>query len=111
MLISFVGRVHEVSGNISDVAAEAARSASLRQDPTIATEVIRNSVRAQLDEICESLSISVDTENFRPSGSVTVGIDCRVSLLELSLLSIPSTMLFQAEATEVIDRYRAGVVF
>lgn len=107
MLVAFAGRVHEVSGNVADAAAEAARSASLRQNPEAASQAANESATDQLGGVCEALQVLIDTEDFKPGGSVAVKVSCRVSLADISLLAIPSTMTIESEAIEVIDRYRS----
>lgn len=112
MLVSFAGRFHSARGSLDDVAAEAARAASVRQDADDAAAAARRSAAVSLDEICEDWEIETDTRNFKPDdrtevGRVEVSIDCRVSLVGLSLLAIPGEISLQSRATEVIDRYRA----
>ncbi len=107
MMVSFAGRLFEVTGNINDVAAEAARSASLHRNPASAKSSALEVAEKSLSDICESYEVEAHTENFEPGGFVSVDISCEVSLRGLSLLSIPGNMTVSSKATEVIDRYRA----
>jgi Flp pilus assembly protein TadG len=109
LLVVFVGRVSEADGNVRRAASEAARAASLRQDPADATEAALSTVDANLSEsgvACEPLTVDVDTRAFRPGGRVEVTVTCDASMSDIALLGVPGTRTFSAHEVEVIDRYR-----
>ena len=110
LLVVFVGRVSEADGNVRRAASEAARAASLRQDPADATEAALSTVDANLSEsgvACETLTVDVDTGAFRPGGRVEVTVTCDASMSDVALLGVPGARTFSAHEVEVIDRYRA----
>ncbi len=106
MLVSFAGKAFEVAGNVSDAAAQAARSASLARSFESAKEAATDTASTYLLEVCESFSVATTSDDFEPGGFVGVSIDCQVSLAGISLLKIPTKLSFQSSSVEVIDRYR-----
>lgn len=110
LLVVFAGRVAEAEGNVRRATSEAARAASLRQDPAAAVDAARASVDANLSAAgvtCETLTVDVDTSNFTAGGRVTVTTTCVASMRDVTLLGVPGTRTFTAREVEVIDRYRA----
>jgi Flp pilus assembly protein TadG len=110
LLVVFAGRVAEAEGDVRRAASEAARAASLRQDPAAAVDAARASVDANLSAAgvtCETLTVDVDTSNFTAGGRVTVTTTCVASMRDVTLLGVPGTRTFTAREVEVIDRYRA----
>ena len=110
LLVVFVGRVSEADGTVRRAASEAARAASLRQDPADAAEAAQTTVDANLSAsgvACESLTVDVDTSVFGPGGRVAVTVTCDASMSDVALLGVPGTRAFEAHAVEVVDRYRA----
>ena len=109
LLVVFAGKVSEADGNVERAAAEGARAASLRQHPGNAATDARSAVEANLATAgvsCSTLEAIVDTSDFEPGGTVTVTVECTVSMADVTLLGVPGTRTFTATATEVIDTYR-----
>lgn len=109
LLVVFAGKVSEADGNVERAAAEGARAASLRQHPSNAATDARSTVEANLATAgvsCSTLEAIVDTSDFEPGGTVTVTVECTVSMADVTLLGVPGTRTFTATATEVIDTYR-----
>ncbi len=112
MLLGAAWRLGQTRGEIRDVAAEAARAASLRQHPGAATAAAESTARATLDRQqvrCSEFSVSTDVSALHPGGSVAVGIRCVTRLEDLTLLRMPGSVALQATAVEVVDRRRGGV--
>jgi Flp pilus assembly protein TadG len=110
LLVVFAGRVSEAEGNIRRATSEAARAASLRQDPAAAVDAAQATVDANLSAAgvaCETLTIDVDTSNFTAGGRVIVTTTCVASMRDVTFLGVPGTRTFTAREVEVIDRYRA----
>lgn len=110
LLVVFAGRVAEAEGNVRRATSEAARAASLRQDPAAAVDAARASVDANLSSAgvaCETLTVDVDTSSFTAGGRVSVTTTCVASMRDVTLLGVPGTRTFTAREVEVIDRYRA----
>ncbi len=112
MLLAAAWRLGQTRGEMRDVAAEAARAASLRQHPAAATAAAEQVARATLQGQrvrCSDFSITTDVSALRPGGSVTVEINCRSRLEDLTLLGLPGSVSLEASAIEVVDRRRGGV--
>ena len=109
LLVVYAGRVSEADGDIHRATSAAARAASLRQHPTDATADAEAVARTNLSTAgvqCRDLTVEVDTDNFRPGGTVTVTLACTASMADVTLLGVPGTRRFSARSVEVIDRYR-----
>lgn len=113
-LFAFVvlaGRVGEVRGAVVHATQQAARSASLLGDPTSAHTAAETTASGNLERLgvtCVAFDVDVDTTRFRRGGDVTVTVTCTVDLSDVATLGLPTTREFTAQATEVIDRWRAG---
>lgn len=111
MLLAAAWRLGQTRGEMRDVAAEAARAASLRQQPHAAAEAAEQIARASLEQRsvrCSEFSVAADVSALRPGGSVAVGIRCVTRLEDLTLLRMPGSVTLEATAVEVVDRRRGG---
>lgn len=111
LLVVFAGRVAQADGEVRRAASEAARAASLRQDPGAATEAARATAAANLGAgrvPCGPLATTVDTSRFGAGGTVAVTVSCTASMRDVTLLGVPGTRTFVARSVEVVDRYRGG---
>ena len=111
LLVVYVGKVSEADGNVQRAASEAARAASLRQHPADATTDAVDTATQNLSRAgvpCIDLDTQVDTSDFRAGGTVTVTVNCRASMAEVTLLGVPGTRTFTATVVEVVDTYRGG---
>lgn len=109
LLVVYAGKVSEPDGNVERAASDAARAASLRQDPGDATTDARDTAAANLAAAgvpCLTLTTNVDTDDFAPGGTVTVTVRCEASMEDVTLLGVPGRRTFTATAVEVIDTYR-----
>ncbi len=110
LLVVFAGRVSEANGNVQRAASEAARAASLEQNPTAAKSAAMDTAKANLATAgtsCQVLRTDVDTRNLVPGGTVTVEVTCQVAMSDVALLGLPGTRTFHARSVEVVDRYRS----
>ena len=111
MLVAAAWRLGQTRGEVRDVAAEAARAASLRQHPGAAAEAAERVALATLGRRqvrCSELDVRTDARALRPGGSVTVTIRCVTRLEDLTLLRMPGSVALEANGTEVVDRRRGG---
>lgn len=111
MLLGAAWRLGQTRGEMRDVAAEAARAASLRQHPQVAAEAAERTARATLERRqvrCSQFSVAADVSALHPGGSVAVAIRCVTRLEDLTLLRVPGSVALQATAIEVVDRRRGG---
>ena len=109
LLVVYAGKVSEADGNVERAASDAARAASLRQDPVDATTDAQDTAAANLAAAgvpCLTLTTNVDTDDFAPGGTVTVTVRCEASMEDVTLLGVPGRRTFTATAVEVIDTYR-----
>lgn len=109
LLVVFAGKVAEADGNVERAASQAARAASLRQDPGDATEDAETTAAQNLAASgvpCSALTTAVDTTSFRAGGTVSVTVTCEASMSDVTLLGVPGSRTFTARVVEVIDRYR-----
>jgi Flp pilus assembly protein TadG len=110
LLVVYAGKVAEADGNVERAASDAARAASLRQHPSDASTDAQATAAANLAAAgvpCLTLTTTVDTDEFRPGGTVTVTVRCEASMADVILLGVPGRRTFTATAVEVIDRYRS----
>ncbi len=111
MLLAAAWRLGQTRNEVRDVAAEAARAASLRQSPLAATAAAEKVAQATLGEshqTCSELAVVANTGGLRPGGSVSVTIRCSTRLEDLTLLRMPGSVTFEVTSTEVVDRRRGG---
>jgi Flp pilus assembly protein TadG len=109
LLVVYAGKVSEADGNVERAASDAARAASLRQDPADATTDAQDTAAANLTAAgvpCLLLTTTVDTHDFAPGGTVSVTVRCEASMNDVTLLGVPGRRTFTATAVEVIDTYR-----
>ena len=111
MLLAAAWRLGQTSGEMRDAAAEAARAASLRQQPRAAADAAERIARESLERRsvrCSEFNVAADVSALRPGGSVAVGIRCVTRLEDLTLLRMPGSVTLEATAVEVVDRRRGG---
>ena len=111
LLVVYAGRISEADGTVERAASNAARAASLRQDPGDATDDAQATATANLAAggvPCLQATTAVDTRDFAPGGTVTVTVRCEASMADVTLLGVPGRRTFTARAVEVIDTYRSG---
>ncbi len=114
LLLLFVVALGRLSGARLDVdgaAAQAARAASIARDPTTAAAMATQTATAALGSdgvTCGHLTVSIDTGQFAPGGSVAVTVTCHVALSDLSGLRLPASESVTSTASSVIDTYRSS---
>jgi Flp pilus assembly protein TadG len=109
LVITALGRLTHADQTADAAAHAAARAASLARSPgdaqTQAHTAAVDSVR-QGGSSCRQLTVIVDTTDFTPGGTVTVTLDCTVTLADLGLLGLPGTTTVSSSATSPLDTYR-----
>lgn len=114
LLLLFVVALGRLSGarlEVDGAAAQAARAASIAQDPTTATAMATQTATAALgsDHVtCTQLTVSTNTIQFAPGGSVAVTVTCTVALTDLTGLRLPASEAVSSRATAVIDTFRTS---
>ncbi len=111
-LALFTGRVGTIKQDVISASRDSARAASARQfaGPASADgEAAAHQTLAARNVPCQTLTVSVDTSNLAPGGSVTSTVTCVVDLSDVtSLLGLPGTVTIDATSTAIVDRYRGG---
>lgn len=110
-LVALAWRITEARGQVIDVASEAARAASLVQDPARARQAAADAAAAALAErtvTCSDLDVAVAANELRPAGWVSVTVSCSARLEDLTLLGVPGSTVLTATALEVVDTRRGG---
>jgi Flp pilus assembly protein TadG len=108
------GRVAVAGGSVEQVAAAAARQASLAriggQAEQLATAAARQSLADQHLQ-CTAIDVTVDTSGFRvPLGqpaSVVVDVTCAARLSDVGIPGLPGSRTLHASAVSPLDPFRA----
>lgn len=111
MVTALAFRVTQAGAEVGDIAAEAARAASLERSPGQAAATARTTAAANLSEgeiTCLDLQVTTDTSDFAPGGLVTVAVTCTADLSDLVFLDVPATRTLSATGREVVDAYRSS---
>ena len=111
MVTALAFRLTQASAEVTDVAAEAARAASLERDPGQAAAAAQATVTANLTAAgiaCRGLQVTTDTRGFAPGGLVAVEVSCTADLSDLFLLGVPASRVLTASSREVVDTYRGA---
>ncbi|MET9629052.1 TadE/TadG family type IV pilus assembly protein [Lentzea sp. NPDC006480] len=112
LLLLFVvlcGRLATTQLRISDVAHQAVRAATAARTPAQASAAAHHTARASLDAAgitCQSLSVAVDSGDFRPGATVTVTVSCVVGLQDLTALGVPGSRTVSSTFSSVVDLWR-----
>ena len=113
LMLLFVVALGRLSGarlEVDGAAAQAARAASIARDPGTAVVMATQTATAALgsDHVtCAQLTVSTDTAQFVPGGSVAVTVTCHVALSDLTGLRLPVAESVTSRATAVVDTFRS----
>lgn len=109
MLVVYAGRVGQAGNDVRSAAHEAARAASLQASPARAEDAARHTAASNLSTsgvaCADGLSVTADTSNLVPGGTVTVTVSCTASLADVASLNVPGSRTYSASATEVVDLF------
>jgi Flp pilus assembly protein TadG len=114
-LIIFGGRTATTHQSVETAAADAARSASLeRTSASARTQAISAATTSLSNQgiHCLDIDVTIDASQFsRTVGeaatvSVTVTVQCRLDLSDLSIPGVPGSRLIRATSTSPIDTWR-----
>ena len=113
LMLLFVVALGRLSGarlEVDGAAAQAARAASIARDPATATAMATQTTSSALgsDHVtCAQLTVSTDTAQFAPGGSVAVTVTCHVALSDLTGLRLPASESVTSRAVAVVDTFRS----
>lgn len=104
------GRVTEAQQQVAASARAGAQAASVMGSPQQAQFAgAANAVIGGYGQTktCASASVVTDVGNFRPGGTVTVTVGCKVDLSDLSVPGIPGSTVITVSVTAPVDPYRS----
>jgi Flp pilus assembly protein TadG len=104
------GRVTEARQQITASSRAAAQAAAVM--PTAQSAVAAASANGVIGhygpgQTCAQSSVVTDIANFRPGGTVTVTVTCRVHLSDLSFPGIPGSTSISVSTVAPVDPYRS----
>lgn len=112
-LIIFGGRTATTHQSVETAAADAARSASLeRTSASARTQAISAATTSLSNQgiHCLDIDVSVDASQFSrtvgEAATVSVTVQCRLDLSDLSVPGVPGSRLIRATSTSPIDTWR-----
>lgn len=112
-LIIFGGRTATTHQSVETAAADAARSASLERTSTSAKTQAISAATTSLSNQgihCLDIDVTVDASQFSravgEAATVSVTVQCRLDLSDLSIPGVPGSRLIRATSTSPIDTWR-----
>lgn len=112
-LIIFGGRTATAHQSVESAAADAARAASLERTSTSARAGAISAATNSLSNQgihCLDVHVSVDADQFNRTvgepATVSVRVQCRIDLSDLSVPAVPGSRLISATMTSPIDTFR-----
>jgi len=112
LFVALCGRLVTAQLDLDAAAHGAARAASIDRTIPAATADARQTALDTLTArgiTCGAPTVTVNTDNLRPGGAVTVTVSCRVPLADLTLIGVRGTRTVTATSTSPIDVWRGGV--
>ncbi|MER7056566.1 TadE family protein [Streptomyces sp. NPDC000351] len=107
------GRLVTSGAKIDAAAEDAAREASIHRTAASAQATAQAAAAESLDDqgiACASSNVAIDTSGLNVPvgqvGTVTVTVNCTVSLADLLLPGVPGTKTLKSTATSVVDAFR-----
>lgn len=110
LLIVGFGRVSRGRQLVDQAAEAASRAGSLSDTPGAATLAATSAATAALAGgglSCGSMSVSLDTSQFRAGGQVVATVRCTATLSGLAMSALPGSVTLTADSTSVLGPYRA----
>jgi Flp pilus assembly protein TadG len=112
-LIIFGGRTATTHQSVETAAADAARSASLERTSALARTQAISAATTSLSNQgihCLEIDVTVDSSQFSravgEAATVSVTVQCRLDLSDLSIPGVPGSRLIRATSTSPIDTWR-----
>ena len=110
LFLMLCGRLVSVQLDVDAAAHAAVRAATLARTAPAARRDALTAARSTLtgSASCPQPAVTVDTSAFRPGGTITVTVDCRVPVRDLIRLSVGGSKRVTARATSPLDVYRGA---
>jgi Flp pilus assembly protein TadG len=110
LFVVALGRIGSSRAEVGAAARDAARDAANARSIAQAVANSDSAARGDLNGsgvTCRSVSVVLDTHNFRAGGTVTATVSCTVAFADLVGLDLPAAKTITSRYTEPIDIYRA----
>lgn len=112
-LVIFGGRTAMTHQAVEAAAADSARAASIERTRPAATAAAKDAAQTSLDNQhvgCLNVEVTVDTSEFDravgQAATVSVTVECRLALSDLSVPGVPGSRLVGATMTSPLDTWR-----
>jgi Flp pilus assembly protein TadG len=103
------GRLASSRADVDAAARDSARAASIARSPAMAQRDGTIAAEAALTNrnlSCRTLTVTIDTAEFRPGGTVADTVSCDVELAELTGLGLPGRRTVSSRFVEPVDTFR-----
>ena len=103
------GRLASSRAEVDAAARDSARAASLARSAVMAERDGRAAAETTLANrgvSCRTLTVMVDTSDFRPGGTVAATVNCDVDLADLTGLGLPGSRSVASRFVEPVDTFR-----
>lgn len=112
-LIIFGGRAATAHQSVESAAADAARAASIERTSSSARAAATSAATTSLSNEgvhCLDIDVTVDANQFTrtvgEAATLSVRVQCRIDLSDLSVPAVPGSRLISATMTSPIDTFR-----
>jgi Flp pilus assembly protein TadG len=112
-LIIFGGRTATAHQSVESAAADAARAASIERTSSSARAAAISAATTSLSNEgvhCLDIDVTVDANQFTrtvgEAATLSVRVQCRIDLSDLSVPAVPGSRLISATMTSTIDTFR-----
>ncbi|MEW6473141.1 MAG: TadE family protein [Actinomycetota bacterium] len=103
------GRLASARADVDAAARDSARAASIARSPATAEREGTTAAHANLTDrgvTCRTLTVTIDTSEFRPGGRVAATVSCDIELADLTGLGLPGRRTVSSRFVEPIDAFR-----
>ena len=103
------GRLASSRADVDAAARDSARAASIARSPATAERDANAAAEATLIDrhlSCQTMTVTIDTSQFRPGGTVATTVSCDVELADLTGLGLPGRRTLSSRFVEPVDTFR-----
>jgi Flp pilus assembly protein TadG len=103
------GRLASSRADVDAAARDSARAASIARSPATAERDGNSAAEATLTDrevSCRKWTVTIDTSEFRPGGTVAATVNCDVELADLTGLGLPGRRTISSRFVEPVDTFR-----
>lgn len=103
------GRVARGHQLVDQAAQAASRAGSLSTTPGGAEQAAQAAAQQSLADAglsCASMTVTLDTSQFRPGGQVVARVTCQADLSGLAMAGVPGSITLDGTSTSPLETYR-----